>query len=172
MSGLSRRKILDAILRSNNPALMAFGERLMKGEFELDEAPKKSCETCGHRSPFGLSRICLCCKDHTLWGGFSVKGPNPESHDDRMDTMQYSINSLDCERRRHVTSINILDKKVEEIQKKHANSDQVIDKRLSALEDQHGDIPPDPEKSTCIDLGPPFGKIYVLKQIKCKERKG
>ena len=41
MTNLSRRKILDAIRTSNCPQLFAFGERLMKGEFEMDEQPKE-----------------------------------------------------------------------------------------------------------------------------------
>jgi hypothetical protein len=125
----------------------------MKGEFELDEAPEKSCETCGHKSPgFGLSRFCFCCKDHSMWGGICiVKESKPETHDDRMDAMQYSINSLDCERRRHVTSISILDKKVQELQN-----------RVKALEDQHRAPFPDPEKYELLDLGV-HGKTYIRK---------
>ena len=41
MTQLSRRKIQDAIRKSNCPQLYEFGERLMKGEFEMDESPKE-----------------------------------------------------------------------------------------------------------------------------------
>jgi len=61
--------------------------------------------------------------------------------------LQEKVNSLDCERKRHVTDINILDKKIK------------------ALEDQHRGIPDHPENYTAVDCGHQFGIIWIPKDM-------